>query len=99
MFPPETRLAAGDTLVLSSQRDVARGLFPRLPVLGDLFFEIAPGDTMKLLDPALATLGARVKPDLHHHRSTLPDDGDQRDQLPFPGGAGYGGLGRAVQSG
>ena len=60
MFPPETRLAAGDTLVLSSQRDVAKDLFPRLPILGDFFFEIAPGDTMKLLDPALAALAARV---------------------------------------
>ena len=60
MFPPETRLAAGDTLVLSSQRDVAKGLFPSVPVLGDLFFAIAPGDTMKLLDPALEPLTTRV---------------------------------------
>ena len=60
MFPPETRLAAGDSLVLSSNRDAAKGLFPHTRVLGDLFFEISLGDTMKLLDPSLAALTARV---------------------------------------
>ena len=60
MFPPQTHLAAGDSLVLSSNRDAAKDLFPHTPVLGDLFFEISPGDTMKLLDPSLTTLTARV---------------------------------------
>ena len=60
MFPPGTHLAAGDSLILSSNRDLARGLFGRTPVLGDLFFEISLGDTMTLLGPSLSTLTARV---------------------------------------
>lgn len=60
MFPPETRLAPGDSLVLSSSREAAGELFPNTLALGDLFFEIAIGDTMKLLDPALEPLKARV---------------------------------------
>ncbi|MCY3735823.1 MAG: CotH kinase family protein [Gemmatimonadaceae bacterium] len=70
MFPPGTRLAAGDTLVLSSKRDVARNLFPRTPVLGDLFFEISSGDTLRLLDPALETLTFRA--DWAYSRIPLP---------------------------
>ena len=60
MFPPETRLAPGDSLVLSSNRDVAKALFPLTSVLGNLFFAISPGDTMKVLDPSLAALTSRL---------------------------------------
>lgn len=70
MFPPETRLSPGDSLVLSSNREAARNLFPNTLVLGDLFFEISIGDTMKLLDPGLAALKAR--PNQAYARIDLP---------------------------
>ena len=60
IFPPETKIAAGESLILSSNRDAASGLFPDSPVIGNIFFEIAPGDTMKLLTPALTEMAARV---------------------------------------
>lgn len=60
LFPPGTRIAAGTSLILSSNREAATGLFPDSPVIGNIFFEISPGDTMKLLTPALTVMTARV---------------------------------------
>ena len=60
MFPPETNIAAGTSLILSSNRDAAGDLFPASPVFGNLFFEVSLGDTMKLLTPTLTVLTARV---------------------------------------
>ena len=60
MFPPGAEIAAGGDLLLSSDRAAATGLSVGDRVFGDLFFDIAPGDTMKLLTPALGTIAARV---------------------------------------
>ena len=60
MFPPETNIEAGASLILSSNRDAARALFPDSPVFGNLFFDVSPGDTMKLLTPTLTVMTARV---------------------------------------
>ena len=60
MFPPGTNIAAGTSLILSSNRDAAGDLFPASPVFGNLFFAVSLGDTMKLLTPTLTVLTARV---------------------------------------
>ena len=60
MFPPETNIEAGTSLILSSNRDAAGDLFPDSPVFGNLFFAISLGDTMKLLTPTLTAMTARV---------------------------------------
>ena len=60
MFPPETNIEAGTSLILSSNRDAAGDLFPDSPVFGNLFFEVSLGDTMKLLTPTLTVMTARV---------------------------------------
>ena len=60
MFPPETNIEAGTSLILSSNRDAAGDLFPDSPVFGNLFFAISLGDTMKLLTPTLTVMTARV---------------------------------------
>ena len=60
MFPPGTNIEAGTSLILSSNRDAAGDLFPDSPVLGNLFFDVSPGDTMKLLTPTLTVMTARV---------------------------------------
>ena len=68
IFPPETNIAAGESLILSSNRDAATGLFPDFPAIGNIFFAISPGDTMKLLTPALTVMRARV------HETYMPID-------------------------
>ena len=60
MFPPETNIEAGTSLILSSNRDAAGDLFPDSPVFGNLFFAVSLGDTMKLLTPTLTVMTARV---------------------------------------
>ena len=90
MFPPGARLAAGDTLVLSSKRDVAQDLFPRTPVFGDLFFEISSGDTLKLLDPAQATLTFRA--DWDYSRIPLPSPEVVINEINYHSPDGGGGL-------
>ncbi len=60
MFPPGTEIAAGADLLLTTDRAAATDSLGGDRILGDLFFDIALGDTMKLLTPALGTIVARV---------------------------------------
>ena len=60
MFPPGTEIAAGADLLLTTDRAAATDSSGGGRILGDLFFDIALGDTMKLLTPALGTIVARV---------------------------------------
>jgi len=59
-FPAGTRIGVGETLIATSNRNRAAQLFEGKRVYGNLYFEIARGDTLRLLSPALTPLTDRV---------------------------------------
>lgn len=53
MLPPGTVIGAGASVMVSTRRLQAQAAFPARPVVGNLYFDVAPGDTLRLLSPAL----------------------------------------------
>lgn len=50
-FPPGTRIAPGDTLVVTSNPALARSVFPSATTVGNIYYPVALGDTLALLSP------------------------------------------------
>ena len=68
MLPPGTVAPAGVSLVLSTRKSQAEVLFTGQTVVGNLFFEIAMGDTLRMLSPALTPVMQGAAP----RASSLP---------------------------
>ena len=54
-------MGPGDTLVAASDRELASGLFPGRQIEGNIYFDVALGDTLRLLSTALTELDVAVK--------------------------------------
>ena len=59
-FPRRLVLPRGTAWFCPRTETLPRPSFPLTSVLGNLFFAISPGDTMKVLDPSLAALTSRL---------------------------------------
>ncbi|MBN1448774.1 MAG: CotH kinase family protein [Bacteroidetes bacterium] len=72
MLPDGTKLPPGDTLILTNDVDLAGRYFPEAVVIGSLFFDIAAGDTIRILSPSLTPLIEEVCDSVHPLGDELP---------------------------
>lgn len=70
-FPPGARIAPGGALIVAAAAETATRRFPELPVVSGLFFDVLPGDTLRLLSPVHVPLVKAVVPEF----SQLPGAG------------------------
>jgi len=60
MIPPHTHLAPRDTLRISSAATFSNPNFMRKNMIGGLYFDILPGDTLCLFSPTMTPLASRI---------------------------------------
>jgi hypothetical protein len=60
LIPEHSIIPAGGAFVVSTNWDLAQALFPSSPSVGEFFYSVPLGSTVRLLSPMLTTLTERV---------------------------------------
>ena len=60
LIPEFTSINGNSSLIVASKKEIAEKYFKNEPTIGNLYFNITQGDSVKLLSPALTVMDARI---------------------------------------